>query len=268
MYLKIQNTYGSIQHFGHFMLGFLVPLIYERNKLKDEKIIIKSSDVLDHLIEEFKFPNVEITKEVFVPDKIIKGYDEPRDFNKKIFREVRELVLEWFKIDNFDNTNKKILLINRSLPDPFYFTDKSDYPTLSSGTDRRSIPNFQEVASSIKNKYDHVVIETSLKDKSLVEQIQLFRSADLIIGQVGADLHNLLWAKDGAAVINIFPKTLGDEFSEIMKAKEEYDWNRRYYPHFCRCMGVRHFFFDQQSNHSKIEIEPLMLLINDIFQTL
>src|SRR5262249_49051700 len=102
----------------------------------------------------------------------------------------------------------RILAIDRGEAHPFYLSASAE--AKSAGTARRSGPNHGEIVEMVSRRAGPV-LSLKLENLPLAQQIALFSAADMIIAQHGAALSNLIWAKPGAGVIEIMPKTAPKE---------------------------------------------------------
>src|SRR5271156_2069347 len=142
---------GSVQHYHHFPLGYLVPLVSEWNSLVSNsgatRILVRSCAILDPILHALELPRLvvlpqqahsemklghqigteEIEKIRFVT---LTGYDYPQSYRSQIFNSVKNQLLFRFcnqimqhqeKINiEFTQDSPKILFINRLNPDSFY----------------------------------------------------------------------------------------------------------------------------------------------------
>lgn len=113
----------------------------------------------------------------------------------------RDYVLRVLEIPQQSNP-RYVLLIER-LPPVDYFRYQA--VKKGSGASRRSIANHQELAESIQQmvKPPFEFLNVALETISFAEQVRLFHSAALIIGQHGAGLANCLWMQRGGHVVEI-----------------------------------------------------------------
>ena len=230
--LTVKNRGGSVEHYYHFLLGFLLPLA---SKLEDldrdvsvNSVIVRSCGPMDRHITA-----LNISKLVIIDAKqhaalrnfslenqnssylhqTISGFDDVRgDYEiEKIKNAVGAFKRIFFK--NLDEQpfkkkapltkeNRQIVLIKRD-KDNFYNSGKAEIPT--SGSQRRSIENFPELQACIEAQSSNLITVT-LEKTTLSEQISLFSGADIIIAQHGAALANLVWSSKATKVIEIAPK--------------------------------------------------------------
>jgi Glycosyltransferase 61 len=269
---------GSVQHYHHFLLGYLVPLVSEWNSLVADpdvkRISVRSCAILDPILHALELPRLvilpkEAHAEIPLKDQgdakenieirfvTLIGHDYPQSYNRQIFKNVKDQILFRFselivkhreEISNgFENAGPKILFINRSKPDGFYSSDASEAKT--SGTQRRSIPNFHEAFSALVDRFGNV-LATSLEGKSLLYQIALFSTADVIVCQHGAALANLIWAREGTRVVEIFPRDLGGDALRV-----------DFFGRLASCLSIGYRRFWQPSSHGRVEIDKLSAMV-------
>jgi Glycosyltransferase 61 len=272
VHLTLRNVDGSVQHYPHFLLGFLIPLVKARYELLAqggvERIYIRSCDVMDNLLRELNFPEVVIVSKAeheamrlnpSLTFKIAPGYDFIGVFDANVFRGVKAVLMELLPVQKHRldilsrfQAGRKIVLIKRSPPDEFYSTAASDYPEHSSGTDRRSIPNIDELNGALQDNFGNVSMEV-LKGKSLAYQIALFDVADIVIGQHGGDLVNLVWANSGAGLLEIYPKDMVPR-----------EWYTPFFVTLTKTLNQNHVMIDQESLHSEVDVPRVIDAMNSL----
>jgi hypothetical protein len=296
------NPYANFQNYAHFLFGLLCPLIYERDRLLQQgytEFYISSCDIHDKLLKEVNLPEVKIVsreehKNIKNMDHIeIQGCDDPWNHNEQVFHTARDFLLSWLSDEikkekvNFQDNSKKILIIQRAPPDPFYLSNQADHPDLSSGTDRRSIKNFNQLVDTVKAHHSNTCV--SITNKSLAYQISLFQTVDIVVGQFGADLCNMIWCKDDTSIIEIYPKNthLIPGYRELIQQTHENprqelkkldliawkkygkltdhgfgpdseDWFRSYYKNLAEISNLRFFRIEQETNHSDVDINQIV----------
>lgn len=224
-HLSIQNKLGSVEHYYHFLLGFLLPLVnyryFERSDLG--AIYVRSCGIMDRHIASLRMPGITVLerehhtelssiKRNDIKYVSIDGWDSPLyDFSRKILRASNKMFsllglcaeLDACKSDDY----LRLMIINRMPSDPFYRSERCEVK--NSGSGRRSLPNFDDLVGSLSNLSPTVV---SLEGLSLEEQIVLFKTHSLIIAQHGAALANIVFCHQGARVIEICPQEKIDMF--------------------------------------------------------
>lgn len=229
IYLNIKNRYPSVQHYYHFLLGFLVPLVHRLDKAKqsnsDIQFLIRSCGPMDRHVESLNYKNLIIVKQKQSIDTIklnhkisieyLYGFDDPRFYSKSAFIEAKNIIKERLKKDfDFFKDRKcyETILINRSI-DNFYNSPLSEIKT--SGIQRRSISNFDALEILVKEKCNDTQV-LILENTTLAEQIFIFENTRKVIAQHGAALTNLIFCNN-TKVIEIIPEhmTAVGFFSEL-----------------------------------------------------
>lgn len=100
----------------------------------------------------------------------------------------------------------RILVVDRGNSDPFYATRRSERKGAAS--QRRRVSNHDEVVARLKGVFGNT-LSRRLERVPLAEQIALFEAADVVIGQHGAALSNIVWMRRGSAVVEINPRING-----------------------------------------------------------
>lgn len=222
-HLTIQPKCGSVLHYYHFLLGFLLPLVHYRYFCRADlgTCYVRDCGVMNAHIELLAIPGVRILDndshaEMRLSDHSdieyvsINGFDSPKiDYSKEMFlaRDKISMLLDMSTQSSIQRLSDglKILMINRKPSDPFYKNLKNGS---KSGSDRRSIPNFNDLVQSLSHWSPSVV---SLEGLKLNQQIQLFREHNVIVAQHGAALSNLVFCNPGTKVIEICPRECIDQ---------------------------------------------------------
>jgi capsular polysaccharide biosynthesis protein len=119
-------------------------------------------------------------------------------------------VIEWDEIDTqfaqelyskvpiqLQNEEPQILLLKRESP-------------------KRLIYNIDELFTIMKREYPNVILDT-LEGKTLEEQMKLFRSASIVIGQHGAALTNIIYSNRTSHVIELDKNNGRRHFENVCK---------------------------------------------------
>jgi hypothetical protein len=183
----------------------------------------------------------------------IEGRDNPRRYSPAVFRRVKDLVLyayaqeilrEREKIDQgFHSSGPRILLITRLPPNEFYASAASEIKT--SGAERRSIPNVDEIGECLQRHHYNTMVD-SMEGRSLFYQVALFSSVDVIVCQHGAALANLIWARPGTDIIEVLPR--------------DYDWSS--FERLANCLSLRYQRISQASLHAPVEPAGVIELLD------
>ena len=187
VHLTFQNQSGSVQHYYHFLLGLLVPLVSRWTIISSApesgEVLVRSCAIMDPLLRPLRLPGLSIidaaahaamrrngTGEV-LQFFDIQGYDDPALFDNAVFHSVRDQLLFRFNdelraemrnlVSSFPGSGPRIVIIRRLPGDPFYASKASERKT--SGTDRRSIANIDELYASVRRDGGNAIL-TELKD--------------------------------------------------------------------------------------------------------
>ena len=240
----MRTRQGSFQHYHHFLLGFLVPLIGNWDELTagGGRIFVRSCAVMDRLLDEVRLPGLVVLPAAehdamareppggMLRMVVLEGRDWPHRYDAAVFGLVRERLsgclapeLRHARDDlaaRFRGGGERILMIRRVPPDPFYASAASEAKT--AGAQRRSIANFDALAELAGNRTDNLLV-IALEGRTLAEQMAFFGWADVVVAQHGAALSNLLWAGPGTRIVEIVPRELepglkGDDFFGALAA--------------------------------------------------
>ena len=218
------NQGGSVQHFYHFLFGYLLPFVEHCHALRPtHRFLLRDCGPMNRLLRELDGFVVELipahlvlTSLVGVNDVvgnfakiIVPGFDSPQTYARDRFLRCRALMGELYGAQiaaaaakhPATASERLVLLIDRAPPDPLYGTAASE--NRSAGAARRSVPNMAELHAAIARRHDVALIR--LEDCSLFEQIHLFSRAWRVVGQHGAGLAHMIWARPDAGLVEILP---------------------------------------------------------------
>jgi len=265
-HLTIHNKGGSVEHYYHFLLGFLLPLINYRYFLRADlgEVLVRSCGIMDKLIEEMAIPGVAIAdrnrhSKLAQDDspgytyETVDGFDSPLHNHARELHRCRTKILLRFHLYTQTKTHRKgstpkVLMINRMPSDSFYHTEQCEIKT--SGNDRRSIPNFNELVSAMSDLSPTVI---ALEGLSLKQQVGLFGEHDLIIAQHGASLANLVFCQRKTCVIEICPREKIHEFHV----------NGDIFADLASHMNLNFFRIEQGDSHASVDPDLLTKPVQD-----
>jgi hypothetical protein len=271
LHVEIQH-HGSCEHYYHFLLGFLAPLVnllYVDHGVTDrDEVLVRSCGPMDRLLDDLHSPKLRLLdknqhlalRSQFAPGDrlVLHGFDLPEDYDAAVFRNVfmamQSLLHDQIREDAasleemWDGT-PRVLLIERLPSLPYYNTAASEIK--KSGAQRRSIGNHLELQRRLAGEFGHC-LNVSLEDSSLARQIALFSAADVIVAQHGAALANLIWARPQTCVVEICPT--GDETSNTMER-------------LARCMGLRYVSAGQSGAHGNADLNDLGEALDELRST-
>jgi hypothetical protein len=276
LHLTISNYGGSVEHFHHFLLGFLVPLVCIRKTTwlnpAYSKVLIRSCGPMDAIIRQFMSGRLKILDKLEhrgLGDKRsrlgtllrgvavgtgdlrhmdVRGYDYPVVYSFRAFANAQAGLRELLggKIDaacvslgqKFTSGSPRILVVERGEADPFYLSKTAE--AKYAGSVRRSIPNHSRMVDEVSRRIGPL-LSMKLEDLPLAEQIALFSSVDVVVAQHGAALSNLIWAQPGSCVVEIMPKTMPKEILDV-----------GFFSNLARCMRLHHCFVWQDHDHAEV----------------
>ena len=146
--------------------------------------------------------------------KLIRGYDMPRRFDRAVFAQIREIMLARSDVQaeiakaraEWGSARARLLLIRRGPPDPFYLSRKAE--AQGAGTSRRSVPPTTTSWRRALAERFGGVLDAALEGVAFGTPVALFHLADIVVAQHGAALANLVWTRQTARAVEIFPRTL------------------------------------------------------------
>jgi hypothetical protein len=215
---------GSVQHFYHFLFGYMLPFVEHCHPLRgSHRFMLRDCGPMNGLLRQLSGFTLDLVGLKLVLSSVIganpsdgaiarliaPGFDHPDAYRRDRFARIRRSVQMLYG-DRISGSaarwpqasaERLILVIERAPPDPFYDSDLSENP--GAGASRRSVPNLEEVAAAVARQGDVLMIR--LEDCDLFEQLYLFSRAWRVVGQHGAGLAHMLWAPPGAALVEILP---------------------------------------------------------------
>lgn len=276
---------GSPTHYYHFLLGFVIPLLEERefiwNKKKYSSIHSPSFGPMNRLLEELDLPGLQIapaSRSRGILTRIMTRWLGRRgfklhipcgDFRSKMFLPGRDGYFRYSR-EVFQQTKNTVReLLHQHWERAVHLADQ-DYAATSKrillvqrgvapkddqdrNSTRRSIPNMAEIAAAIDHAYGGCVV-IELENCSLAQQVALFGQADAIIAQHGAALSNLVWARPTTKVVEIHPAT--------------FDMRKQRLDHFgylCRCMGLAHERVHQDTAHAPTPPQSVVAALDRLY---
>lgn len=273
--LRPHNFAGHLTHYHHFFGGVMLPLLEWTSVgvvSKADVVAIRDCGPMNTEMEQW----AEILGLRIVPVPhcllsplaacgLLEAWDAPGyDFSfredwyprKMIVGKIRNHVFRLMDSASPDSqsrrsANPKIVIIARGKPDPFYKSRKAD--TKTSGAERRSIPNLDELVDHLSDLSPDVAV-AYLENMKVSDKVRIFRDADLVVGQMGAGLNNALWMKPDSALIEILP------LNSIRP-------NFAVFANICHRMEIRHRRVVQESDHAAVNVPLVMGFAKDLITT-
>ncbi len=214
---------GHIDRYYHFIFDLAFPLYLLIEKTPSNVIFVVkefggNSERLQHM-----FPNrlkVENKNDVWSADektiKLIGMNPKGVLLKSNMYENFKSYIFNNFAIEQ-DKKRNKVLLIERISPAPQFLAEAT-----GSGSLRRSIINHAELASEMESMVQepYEFHNLRLENVSFREQLQLFDSAMVVVGQHGAGLSNGVWMQPKSILLELNHIDNVTHFQMISKAKE------------------------------------------------
>lgn len=267
------NILGYVTHYHHFFGAIVLPILEwcAMGAIQPgRKILVRDCGPMNTELEQWaKIAGFEVA---FVPPELVGAfvasqkvpvweapcYDHSfrEDWLPRadVLDQIRGYVFGRLGLPDPPQTDSRphIVLVGRDKPDAFYKSARADRST--AGSERRSIPNLEEIAGALSGISDRV--ETVLLERMKVaEKIRLFHSVDVVIGQMGAGLNNIFWMKTGSGVVEIIPAGMIDSCYAV-------------FGNIAARVGVRHRRIVQSSDHAPVSEELVNVAVSALVHTL
>jgi hypothetical protein len=172
----------------------------------------------------------------FMKSNVFEELDDPANFAKNEgLKDIEKLRSTFFPGSVARNEILEIGVLQRNRSLPFYNSAESEIKT--SGAERRTISNIGELAGFLGSEGRTSIIDTS--EASPQDAVLIYSQLNVLIGQYGAGLTNMIWMPRGSLVIELrgpgrlfdmswddcygkLAETLGHQFQAI-EAQE--DWH-------------------------------------------
>src|SRR5262252_9067504 len=201
IHLTFKNLNGSVQHYFHFLLAFVIPLIRIWNSLatssETPQVFVRSCAIMDELLHQLQLPGLvilDVAAHAAMCDQraapeskdtplfvTLDGFDDPVRYDAKTFNSVRDQLFFRFSKEirdevreineSFTGDGPRIVIIRRLPADKFY--SQAECEIKSAGSERRSISNIEELRS-VALRYSDNVLVTALEGRNLFYQMALF----------------------------------------------------------------------------------------------
>jgi len=256
--LKMDGLGGSTEHYYHFILGFVAPILMRLPRAPGQPgLLAKSCAVLDE-----RFLELGVEDVVLLPGKIwlelearggyevitLASLDRKlglRAATSGLFRQqvvlLRNEVYRRLKVRDLPR-RPGVLVIGRGAPPVHYLSATAEVG--HSANLRRSIPNMDEIvnlaaAAGLAAELFH------LEDVTLQQQVTLFSAARVVVAQHGAALVNMLWMRPGGIVVEIMPPVVQHNIFRKM----------------AKCCGHHYFRVAQESPHAAVDPDAVISVL-------
>lgn len=194
---------GSREHYFHFLLGYLLPIIHAQEAKRFDKFrVLDCGPLMTPILTETLMRlgyHFSITPMLLTRNPVfVEPWDVHWENTAAVLRVVSKVSDAWNIYDCVSGCcpssyESKNLLLVRSAPHAYYQTDKAEIKNY--GTDRREILNYSEIVSRLIE----AGIVFSLYEPGahcLGCQIQSFGRARNIFGMRGAEWANVIFARN------------------------------------------------------------------------
>ena len=213
--LAVANRVGSVEHYFHFILGYVAPIMLRPAPAPGAPCqLARSCGPLDPMFAELALPDIRQIPKLdwrrrretnrYRLETVI-GYDSPEHYDPAAFAVLRAAMLAHFGMTAPDKPDRT-LLVNRGQSPEAYQAADVENPT--SANLRRSVPNMAEVCAAI-TQAGHACDMVELETNTLRMQLALFAGTRTLVAQHGAALVNMLWMAPGGTIVEILPNNLG-----------------------------------------------------------
>lgn len=263
------NRGGSVEHFYHFLFGYLLPFLDLCHPLRGHRrFLLRDCGPMNRILRELDgfdigqlpawmvFGTLVGTNPSLgaIPKVIVPGFDAPEAYDAARFRRLRALLPDLFAARLAEaaarhpqaRSDRLVLVIDRAAPDPFYATPRAEQR--GAGAAVRSIPNIAEVHAAIAARHETMLLR--LESLPFLDQVYLFSRAWRVVGQHGAGLAHMLWAREDAALVEAIPSPDG-----VPPDKVDY---AAFFRGICRALGMRWQGILQDDNHAPLQPERVL----------
>lgn len=267
--LDIRNNGGSVEHYYHFLLGYLLPLCAYAEQRDDDGTILlaRGCGPLSRIVREVEIPGL-ILCERQSHSMLLQGAEETggqtielfgldcspdlRNYDPDQFAEIAARATRYIRrrlgrrIDALREeleanwlSTPRVMVIRRENPDPYYFSELAE--TKGGGITRRFIANVDELIAALNAGFEQTST-VSLEHQPLAEQIALFQTADIVVAQHGAALSNVIWMRPDTHVFEFLHNSA----------------DHIYYQDLSSIFGVKHHLLAQETQSSSVDVDALM----------
>ena len=260
--IDVRNQYGSREHYYHFLLGCLLPLlewVYNHDPLMNKyNLIIQSCGPMDIHLKIFpenyirvlsKESHARVFSSKHFRPVTLKGFDTPKKYPIEKIKHSSRILKKLLKMNVIHNLPfnspeplgiPHILLIERLTPSDQERALRTE--ARRAGAERRSIPNIKEIDSALK-EFNSRVVHFELLD--LACQKKLIEQASILIAQHGAALTNVILSDKKLYIIEIIPK---NKLTEIQETGD-------YFGTLSILLGHSFERISQENDHAPVDTE-------------
>ncbi len=205
----VPTNKGSVEHFYHFLLGYLCPISQWMDRARPRHVIVRDCGPMNPWFEllapevDVEIASVSVMLRHVVQRRrrcvILPPLDNVALFDRDVIRAFTARVRRG--AGPMTEEEAEILVVDRGSSDPFYASPSSEVKT--SGSERRSVSNMEELAAALNAAGECQLVDAALLKPR--EQVHAFTAARMLVGQHGAGLANMVWMAPGSTVVEILP---------------------------------------------------------------
>lgn len=236
---------GSVEHFYHFVLGYLAPAERWLDARGPLQPVVRQCGSLDGWFEllpaqhrPIVIPAEQMREAVdrgSVRSAVLSAYDHPRAFSTGDLPRFAGSLLALVGASGV-GIGPPVVVLDRIHIDPHLVEPTSE--VFGTGPMRRSTPNLAGLVERMggPERVLHFDPSTMLPRN----QIRSTRSARVLIGQHGAGLVHMLWMPPGSTVVEIRPVAFA---------------RRRVFERLAAVLGHRHVHVPQAGMHATVDLD-------------
>lgn len=208
-YIKPQcSKHGKLDRYYHYIFGYIYPIFQNIEPFTDKEFFVVScGEIMDNIAREINDTGA-YKLEIIRPFRARKihsnisfaNFDGPWNYHRINLDLLRKRITQIFPALSNLTVSKDVAIINRLPADNYYNSRR-----YRSGATKRNIPNINELSHSLTTKnIPHNII--SFERKSFFEQLSIFASHKIFVGQHGAAFSHLPVAPKDTKVLEIMPR--------------------------------------------------------------
>lgn len=251
--MLVPDNISSVERYFHFLLGYFVPALLWIDRTGERQVTLRDCGPMNPWFDLLR-PHVDI--ELIPPGQMLRRYvshsqprvvlaqlDNPMLFHASTLRRAATIVRELTGAAAVDPSG--VILLERGPGHPSYRLPGSEVP--AAGGDLRSIANADAVRRAIEAAHAVEVIDAARLAPAA--QVRSVAAAEVLVGQHGAGLANLLWMQAGTSVVEVQPP-LRESVRDLFGVMAE-------------VLDVRYRMVPQVSKHGPVEPAAVVAALRD-----
>jgi len=208
--LLVPDQQGSVEHFYHFLLGYLLPCVVWLERHPGTPVTVRDCGPLTPWFDLIRpWADVEVvspgTMLQWVVDRrqrraILPPLDDPELFDGRQLRVFATRIRAGVGV-GMALPGGGTVVSDRGPADPFYASPAAEVRT--AGSERRSVPNMADIARELEQDGAVRLVDAALLAPR--DQVATFAAARTLVGQHGAGLAHMVWMAPGSTVVEILP---------------------------------------------------------------